>query len=595
METIRKALSFLEPHEKKRAMGILFLMFLGAGLEAFGIGLFMPFVALVSKPEVIHSNSHLSRLHGLLGEPSDQVFIIYAGAALIALFLFKNLYLGALAYLQSRFLLNRQVGIESKLLRRYLDSPYSFFLQRNPADLIYRVSSIGSLVSSVFTPLLLMTSELFVLLLVLTVLLILQPMTTLIAVVVLGGASAFFYALVRGKLRGLGQVQHKHAVQMIKWLNQSFGGIKEIKIVEKEPFFADAYSAHSRQNGSATLKAYAFSQFPRLFLETIGVTGMISFVLYLLLTGKDAAAAVPTLALFAVAAFRLMPSVNRIVSTAISVRQNSAMVEAIYLDYMAPTSRLRAKQNANTDLRLEHDLEFQSVTFQYESGKDASLKNVSFKINRGQSVAFVGHSGAGKTTAVDIMLGLLVPDQGQVLVDSKDIFTNLTAWRTKLGYIPQSIYLSDDSIRRNVAFGLPDHGITEERVWKALRAAQLEDFVRSLPRGLDTEVGDRGARLSGGQRQRIGIARALYLDPEVLILDEATSALDNDTERSIVQAIESLKREKTIIVIAHRLSTVAKCDRLFFMKNGQLLAEGSFEALSRENSEFRKFATISEN
>ncbi|MEH7495310.1 ABC transporter ATP-binding protein, partial [Neobacillus niacini] len=365
--------------------------------------------------------------------------------------------------------------------------------------------------------------------------------------------------------------------------NQGLGASKEIKVSGKERYFVDSYGSHSKTMAKNTIYKNMLDQVPRLFIETLLVSVVLITMIIIVFQGTDTSKLVSTMSLFAMAAFRLMPSITRIVATLSTIRFSQPALSVVYKDLVEENGGKTliyeeneivtkpAKVN-NGDRTFLHSINLENVYFRYPNQKDYSIKNVSLTIPIGSSVAFVGSSGAGKTTIVDIILGLLEPEKGKLFVDNKDLNQLLPIWQNKIGYIPQSIYLSDETIRKNVAFGIDDEDIDESAIQRAIQAAQLKGFVDSLPEGLNTVVGERGVRLSGGQRQRIGIARALYHNPEIIFLDEATSALDNETEKEIMKAIDGLKGEKTLIIIAHRLSTIENCDIVFKVDKGKLIS-----------------------
>jgi ABC-type multidrug transport system fused ATPase/permease subunit len=356
-------------------------------------------------------------------------------------------------------------------------------------------------------------------------------------------------------------------------LRQGLGGAKDVKLLGRERNFLDVYRLHNAQSAQVSQYQAMSQMLPRLWLELLAVAGLATLVIAMLAQGRNMATLMPTLGLFAAAAFRLMPSVNRVLNAAQVLRFCGPVVnvlhEEVKLAAPEPVSSPRAAASAG----FQADIRLVDVAYAYPNAAAQALEGLTLRIRKGESVGFVGPSGSGKSTLVDVVLGLLTPQKGQVLVDSEDIQGKLRTWQDQIGYVPQSIYLTDDTLRRNVAFGLPEDAIDEAAVERAIRAAQLEEFAASLPKGLDTLVGERGVRLSGGQRQRIGIARALYHDPAVLVLDEATSALDTATESGVMQAVIALQGSKTVLIVAHRLSTVAHCDRLYRLEQGRVAAE----------------------
>ena len=569
------------------------MMLLGAVLEATGIALIFPLIALISNPTAIENNGVLNWLYIRSGTRSTDDFLIWMVGLLLVFYVFKYIYLSLLYYSQYWFIFKLQIELSMRLLSAYLHSPYPFHLRRNSAELLRNINAdILLIFSGVLVPGFSALIEVLVVCMILLVLLISAPLPTLAATTILGGTSLAFYAFVRKRAARLGKIQQDNLAQMIKWVNQGLGGVKEIKILGREDFFLQAYNKHNIGYGRSMLYLRTFSDLPRLLIEGLVMGSVLLVVGFMLLLKQDMQTLIPTLGLFAMAAVRLMPSMNRILSGLTSARYYSASVNNIYHDLKelenvpsSPNERVVSEVfSFNQSIKLEN------ISFRYHGAEKDSLKDVSLTILKGQSIAFVGPSGAGKTTIVDALLGLLEPGSGRVLVDGVNINTNLAGWQQKIGYIPQPIYLSDDTIKRNVAFGVEDDKIDDEQVWTALRAAQLEDFIVSLPDKLDTMVGEHGVRISGGQRQRIGIARALYHNPEILVLDEATAALDNETESEVTKAIEALSGTKTIIAIAHRLTTVRNFDCLFFMKDGKIVDAANFENLLQNNTDFQKMA-----
>lgn len=560
------------------------MLIIAAIFETTGIGLIVPFVGIVTNPKMIKEQSILSNIYSLLDFQSTNAFVLFAVGVLLSVFIIKNAYLLVFYYLQYRVIYNQKVKLSSAMFREYLTKPYTFHLQRNSAELL---RNINGEVPKVFDGILLasfqLLTEILVIISILSLLIVTAPIATFTSGLLLGGSVLLFFKIFRNKITFLGKESQRVSREVIKWVNQGLGASKEIKVSGKESYFVDSYSVQSRVMANNTIYKNMLDQVPRMFIETLLVSVVLITMIILVFQGTDTSKLVATMSLFAMAAFRLMPSIQRIVATLTTIRFSQPALTVVYndlvkdnsgrslidkeVDYNSRTVKFLAGEKIfNNSIKLEN------VDFRYPNQEKYSIKNVSLTIPIGNSVAFVGTSGAGKTTIVDIILGLLEPEKGQVLVDGKNLIELMPLWQKKIGYIPQSIYLSDESIRKNVAFGINDKEIDEDAVQKAIVDAQLKDFVDSLPEGLDTVVGERGVRLSGGQRQRIGIARALYHNPEIIFLDEATSALDNDTEKEIMKSIDGLKGEKTLIIIAHRLSTIENCDIVFKVDKGRLIS-----------------------
>ena len=405
------------------------------------------------------------------------------------------------------------------------------------------------------------------------VLILVEPVGALMVVAVLGGATLVFQYFTRRRIVRWGETRRHNDGMRIKHMQQALGSVKDIKLMGREREFLARYADHNRRAANAAEKQTTLSQLPKLWLELLAVSGLALLVSTMVLQGQDMVSILPTLAVFGAAAFRMLPSVNRLVNSAQSMRFSSTVIDSLYGELQLPAPELVARGEAPAS-EFQNEIRVTNVSFTYAGANRPALSNLSFSVAKGESIGLIGPSGSGKSTAIDVFLGLLTPASGSVSVDGVDIQEDLRRWQNQIGYVPQAIYLADESLLRNVAFGIASERIDAEAVDRAIRAAQLEEFVAGLPNGLDTVVGERGVRLSGGQRQRIGIARALYHDPAVLVLDEATSALDSATERGVMAAVEALHGSKTILIVAHRLSTVENCDRILQLHEGRLVAEG---------------------
>lgn len=590
---LSKGLALLSGVQRRKLWALFFLMLIVAMLETLGIGLLMPYIAVVNSPGVIIHNAHAQAVYHGLGFTSTSDFISAASIALILLFIFKNAVYIFQQYVQFRRLLKLQLDIEGRLMSSYLEREYLFFTEKNPTELFQHIRNVSGIVALIYSPLLTIATEFSVLLLICTFLLVVQPVITLAAVAVSAVLVYGIYGITRRRATQYGIEGNRYLIEMNKWMYQSFGGIKEVKLLSKEDFFLERSMLYSEKAAWVGMKASMLSTITRPFIETIWFSLTVLLVLISIQLGKEGAAMLPVITLLAAAAIRIMPALNRILNATIMIRQATDHVSAVYNELGSAVSGDHGgKQGALLALPFEKGVGFENIGFTYPDSAKPVLQQMSFNIRKGQSVAFVGPSGSGKTTAVDILLGLLEAQHGSIMIDGKPLANSDTrAWRRNFGYVPQSIYLSDDTIRNNIAFGQTRDAIDEARVHAVVEQAQLTEVLKQLPQGLDTMVGDRGVRLSGGQRQRIGIARALYHNPPILVLDEATSALDNETEREITLAIRSLSGSKTIVLIAHRLSTVAHCDSIIFLANGVVQASGTYQELMDKNADFRRFAT----
>jgi ATP-binding cassette, subfamily B, bacterial PglK len=578
-ENLIKVLSLFNKKEKRKLIILFIMMILAALFETIGIGLIVPFVGIVTNPSMIVEHPVLSNLYNFFNFNSTSSFIIFAVIILLTIYVIKNLYLLLFQYTQFRIILNQQVKLSKELFKEYLTKPYTFHLQRNTADLLRNVNGE---VSRVFQGIVISSFQLITEILVTTCILLLlfiaAPLATFTASILLGGSVFVFFKLFRKKISQLGKEQQTVSGLMIKWVNQGLGASKEVKVSGNEKFFINSYAYQSQIKANNSRYMKMLEQVPRLFIETLLVSVVLITMLIIVFQDRSTTELISTMALFAMAAFRLMPSITRVVALITTIKYSQPALSVVYKDLFLNKEKIEINVNSKLttnkkDSKTFYDcIKLDNVSFRYPNQKRYSVKNASLTIPIGQSVAFIGESGAGKTTIVDIILGLFTPENGQVLVDGIDLEEQKSIWQKKIGYIPQSIFLSDDTIRGNIAFGVDNKDIDDAVVWRALEQAQLKEFVEALPDKLNTSVGERGVRLSGGQRQRIGIARALYHNPEILFMDEATSALDNETEKEIMKAIDGLKGDKTLIIIAHRLSTIENCDIVFKMNNGKVVA-----------------------
>jgi ATP-binding cassette, subfamily B, bacterial PglK len=485
---------------------------------------------------------------------------------------FKTLYLALLVWQQNLFNNRVQVHLSQRLFTLYLRQPYTFHLQRNSAQLIRNVTTeVGYFLSTGLTSIMTLITESLVLVGIVSLLLVVEPLGSLGIVVVVGAACYAFQKATKSNVVNWGRQRQIHDGLRIQQVQQGLGGAKDVKLLGREKDFLDQYNLHNAQTARACVNLSILQAMPRLWLEFMTVIGLATIVLIMVAQGKSAIEVLPTLGLFAAAAFRLMPSITKILMAAQSVRFGESAVKMLREELRL---EVEAESTASRPWRLSERIGLEQISFSYPAAARRAIQQVSLDVLRGETVGIVGPSGSGKSTLIDVILGLLRPDAGRILIDNRDMLDDLRGWQNQIGYVPQSIFLTDDTLRHNIAFGLAAEQIDEDAVMHAMRSAQLDHFVNSLPEGLETIVGERGVRLSGGQRQRIGIARALYHDPAVIVLDEATSALDGSTETEVMDAIHALRGSKTVIIVAHRLSTVESCDRIFRMDDGHLVESG---------------------
>lgn len=579
MDLLKKIRYIFTKQQKIKFLILFVIMFVGAIFELMGVSLILPFVQVVMDPNSIQQNSIMKFVYDFFNIQSTNSFLLLLSILLIVVYIVKNLYLLLMYYAQYRFTYNNQMRMSGRLMDCYLKKPYTFHLQKNTAEIVRSVTTDVEHLFMLVLNFLQLLAEILVALMLGVFLLVTDIFITVAVVGLLTICMLIFFGIFLKKLRVYGADNQTYHGQMIKWINQSLGGIKEIKILHREQFFINSYM----ENGIKyinSLKKYNFlNQTPKLLIEGVCVVGMLIVVSIMLYSGKDATKLIPQLAVFAMAAFRLLPSVNRMNNYMNTIIFYKPSIDLIYNDLIQTQIdnktdikfEKKKYEHKNKDInKTEKSIKISNISFKYPNTDKYVLKDVTFEIPIGKSTAFIGPSGAGKTTMADIILGLIKPETGEILADNLNIHINPLEWSQKLGYIPQTIYLSDDTIRNNIAFGVESKIIDDKAIWNALEQAQLKEFVENQPNKLYTHIGERGVRLSGGQRQRIGIARALYHNPEILILDEATSSLDNETEEAVMEAIDNLQGKKTMIIIAHRLTTIKNCDLVYEIKDNKV-------------------------
>lgn len=560
--------------ERRWAILLLGLMMIGMVLETLGIGLVVPAIALLTQPDYAERFPALKPFLTALGNPSPRALVVGAMLGLTAAYLIKNLFLAFLTFYQTRFAYGVQARLSQRLFAVYLRQPYPFHLQRNSAQLLRNViGEVDQLRGAALVPGMTLLTETLVVIGLCALLLFVEPVGALIVLCVLGTAAWGSHRVTRTSIARWGLERQRHEGLRVQHLQQGFGGIKDLKLLGREVECLEQYRPHNERAAHVAQMQFTLLQYPRMWLELLAVAGLAILVIVMLAQGRSPASVLPTLGLFGAVAFRLIPSMNRVLSAIQLLRYGLPVINTLTEELQLEP---RSEDVSTAETAPLHDsIKLREVSYTYPKASTPALKSLTVAIHRGESVGFIGTSGAGKSTLVDVLLGLLRPDAGEVLVDGSDIQGSMRPWQNQIGYVPQSIYLTDDTLRRNIAFSLPNQQIDDVAVWRSLRAAQLEEFVSALPEGLDTMVGERGVRLSGGQRQRIGIARALYHDPAVLVLDEATSSLDTATELGVMQAVMALHGGKTIVIVAHRISTVEHCDRLYRLEKGRIVDEGT--------------------
>ena len=572
-KSFKKINRLLNKEQKLKMAGLVVVMLFGAVLEAVGIALIIPILEAVIDPDSIANNTyHMGDLYNGLGMSSIRQFAAVMMISIVVVFALKNIYLFAEQVLLLRFIYTNQFDTSNRMMINFMKRPYEYYLNANTSVIQRNITSDINNVFALILNLLQLTSEIIVFAILAGVLLLVDAKMILTIAVLLVLVLAGIKKFIKPVMLKAGKDNQDFYAGLFKWISESVDAVKEIKIANKENYFITEYSKCGHGYVGAVQKYTLFSATPRLLIEWICVASLVLYMLYEILAGSgDVTTLVPQLGVFALAAARLLPSANRINNymTNISYFQpfldnvSDNLQEEINDSTISYDMKNYSPNQTVEKLPVREKIELENITYHYPNSDRYIFKNASVTFPVGKSIGVVGTSGGGKTTLIDLMLGLLRPESGLILADGVDVQSNYPGWLKNVGYIPQSIYMLDTTIRKNVAFGVPEEEIDDEKVWRALREAQLEEHVRSLPEGLDTEIGQHGIRFSGGQRQRIGIARALFEDPEVLVLDEATSALDNETEAAIMESINRLHGKKTLIIIAHRLQTIEKCDLIY--------------------------------
>ena len=596
--TYRQLFDLLDTRERRRILLLLVMISVAAVMDMVGIASILPFLAAVSDPAGAKSHALLSGVYSYFGFTDDRSFLLFLGLSVLVSLLSGLAAKVTANYAISRFGHMRNHTISSRLLAAYLRQPYVWFLNHHSADLgktvLYEVERI---IMEALLPSVRLVSYLVSLVCLIGLLVAVQPWVAFVAAGTMGGAYSLIYWLARRKVSQLGKRRAIDNAERYKIAMESISGIKDVKLTGLEETYLARFSIPSRRVASSASISQVIGELPRHLLEVVAFGGMVALILIMLLTGSGKIGDIlPTLGVFAFAGMRMFPAMQQIYMAMTQMRFVAPLLGNVHaaMKMTAAQGVPRISSRAAVPpLVLRNALVLKDITYRYPGAEQMALDGLSLKVDARSTVGIVGGSGAGKTTAVDVMLGLLSPDSGTLAVDGVPISAeNLRAWQNAIGYVPQHIYLIDDSVAANIAFGIPPEQIDMQAVERAARIANLHEFVTTeMANGYGTFVGERGVRLSGGQRQRIGIARALYHDPEVLIFDEATSALDNLTERAVMAAVNNLANSKTIIMIAHRLSTVRKCDVIFFLEKGRMAAQGTFDELVAKHASFRQMAS----
>ena len=579
MSIFKKISYIFSAKQKVQSVLLCIGLFIGALFELAGVSLITQLVSIVTDPGKIHSNALLRGVYDAFDMKDDRQFFLTLVTGLIIVYLVKNAYLLWINYVQYTFIYNNQLRLSGRLIDCYLKKPYTYHLDKNSAEMVRNVMLDSERFFQMLLSVFLMLSEFLISALLCIYLLTVDWFITVSVAVILGIFTGLYLILFKNKAKEYGKENQIYDGKMHQSINQALGAVKDIKILHREKYFVDAFCGYGKKKMRAVRNNNVLGQAPKYVIETVCIGAILLVLVYKIFRGEDLSSMITQLAAFAVAAFKLLPSVSKINNFANLIIFLKPSVDLIYRD-IKDTEDMKNFELTDADgsEREAAEITVSNLTYRYPHTERDVLKNVNLSIPLGYAVGLMGPTGAGKSTLADIILGILTPTGGMVSYGTMNVHEHPIKWSKKLAYIQQSIYLADETIRNNVAFGIDDDKIDEDKVWKALEEAQIKDFVKSLPEGLDTMVGERGVRLSGGQRQRIGIARALYDDPEILVLDEATSALDNETENAVMEAIDSLMGRKTLIIIAHRLTTLRNCQVIFKVEGGGV-REVSYEEI----------------
>lgn len=573
IRVFKKFYRLLNRHQKNRVVILFFMMLIGACFEVLGVSMMLPLVTAVMNPDIITENALCAWICQAFHLSDHVSFVIWCIVALVFIYIIKAVYLTIEYSIQYRFVFNNRFMTQTRLLEAYLRRPYEYFLSAQSGEIIRIVQEDTNNSFNMLIVILSFLTETVVSAAVILAIFVINPfMTVCVAAMLL----LLMLALAKGLrplLRREGIAYQETYAATNKWLLQSISGIKEVKVTQTEEFFLNNFVKYGRRLVTAARWNSTLQNIPRNLIELVSVCSMMIVFGIMIAMGVEMDSLIPSLSAFAMAAVKLLPSANRILGAVTQMTFYEPALDNMLesLDVLEETAV--EKRDRTDELLLRKEIRLSGITYMYPGGEKKIFENADLAIPVGHSIGIVGTSGAGKTTAVDILLGLLKPQAGQILADGVDVSTNMQGWLAHIGYIPQMIFMLDDTIRENVVFGHETDGQTDAAVWAALEEAQLADFVRELPDGLDTAIGERGVRLSGGQRQRIGIARALFTNPDVLVFDEATSALDNETEEAIMQSIHALHGKKTMIIIAHRLTTIEGCDAVYRAGDGKMIKE----------------------
>ena len=575
MDIFKKLNYILDKKQKINIVVLAVMIFIGGILETLSISAMLPVVWVIIDAESVQQNKYCQWIMELLHIQNMQGFIIMLLVALMIMYILKNAYLLLLTSEQNRFISVNRNRLISQVLREFLNRPYEFYLDADIPTVFRLTDSDIPNVFGILMAIISLASEVVVFVLICGVLIVTDWKLVLVLIFISGIVTLVLFKVLKPKLNSLGMTNQAIQSRIAKWRIQAIYGIKDVKVLHRESFFADNYESNGKIGAKLNQKYAIINALPRILIETIFMVSILGYLVVCVALGDDMTQMLPTLTAFGLAAVRLLPCVNRINTYLTDISYFRPCLDYVYEnmninEISKKTNQTLLPVDETKTMELKDRIELKDIVYAYPNTDVLIFDHADMEIPYGKSIGIMGPSGAGKSTIVDILLGLLKVHEGQILCDGDNVFENYPAWLAQIGYIPQSIYLVDEPIRNNIAFGITDDEIDDNRIWQVLEEAQLKEFIQTLPEGLDTTIGDRGVRLSGGQRQRLGIARALYHNPEILVFDEATSALDNETEAAVMEAINSFHGKKTMVIIAHRLNTIEKCDIIYKVEGGKI-------------------------
>ncbi len=571
---LKKLNSILDKGQKIRIAGLMVMILIGGLLETAGVSLVLPLISAILDEESFAANKYVVWIMDMFNIDSIKHMIYILLISLALMFVIKNAYLVMLTYMQSKFVNKNRSRHTTNLLSQFLHRPYEYYLYAETSVIVRTIYGDMDNVFNLLLQCMNLAAELVVSVCLGIFLLVIDFKMMIVIVGLLGLVTLIIMKVIKPKLRHVGDEAREAQAGLYKWILQPVTGIKDVKVLNKEDYCTDRYRERATKYADYQVTNNVLTNLPRLLIETIAIVGILAYVGISIAAGTAMSELLPLISAFALASMRLLPSVNRVNTYMANIAYYEPALNYIYENVDTKAIRQQVKEvmsdNGSKPVELKKEIKLSHITFAYPNTDKKIFDDADMLIPVGKSVGVMGPSGSGKTTIIDVLLGLLKVQAGSITSDGTDIFENYGSWLSHVGYIPQTIYMLDASIKENIAFGVETDKIDEERVWQVLRQAQMEEFVKEHPDGLESQIGERGIRISGGQRQRLGIARALYHDPELLIFDEATSALDNDTESAIMEAVDALHGQKTLVIIAHRLRTIENCDIIYEVKDGKI-------------------------